>query len=110
MATACFLLFTFLPERPLFNVPFLRSCIAFLTFFEAPLEYFRAMIHPLGKWNFRCNRQNIIRFQAGTPREASVLPSGVIGSFGVPRMMITLSRLYSDGASAHAVVDELKAV
>ena len=31
MAIACFRLFTFLPERPLFNFPRLYSCIALLT-------------------------------------------------------------------------------
>jgi hypothetical protein len=44
MAIACFRLFTFLPERPLFNVPRLRSRIARATFDDAFLEYFRAMI------------------------------------------------------------------
>src|SRR5947207_12369430 len=39
MAIACFLLVTFLPERPLFSVPSLRSCIAFLTFFCAFFPY-----------------------------------------------------------------------
>jgi hypothetical protein len=32
MAIACLRLFTFLPERPLFSVPRLRSCIALRTF------------------------------------------------------------------------------
>jgi hypothetical protein len=40
MAIACFLLVTFLPDLPLFRVPSLRSCIAFLTFFCAFLPYF----------------------------------------------------------------------
>jgi hypothetical protein len=39
IAIACFLLVTFLPE-PLFNVPRLRSCIAFSTFLPAFLPYF----------------------------------------------------------------------
>src|SRR5437763_13059919 len=39
IAIACFLLVTFLPDSPLFNVPSLRSCIAFLTFFCAFLPY-----------------------------------------------------------------------
>jgi hypothetical protein len=43
MAIACFRLFTVLPLRPLLRVPSLRSCIAFSTFFEAPLEYFLAI-------------------------------------------------------------------
>ena len=44
IAIACFLLLTFLPLRPLRNVPFLRLCIARFTFFAAPREYFRAMV------------------------------------------------------------------
>jgi hypothetical protein len=44
MAIACFRLFTVLPLRPLLRVPSLRSCIAFSTFFEAPLEYFLATL------------------------------------------------------------------
>jgi hypothetical protein len=43
MAIACFLLVTFLPERPLLSVPFLRSCIAFFTSFPDSLLYFLAM-------------------------------------------------------------------
>jgi hypothetical protein len=39
------LLFTVLPERPLFSVPALRFFIARLTSVEAFLEYFRAMDH-----------------------------------------------------------------
>src|SRR5437660_5075537 len=39
IAIACFLLVTFLPERPLLRVPFFRSCIAFSTFSEAFLPY-----------------------------------------------------------------------
>src|SRR5439155_23428671 len=39
IAIACFLLVTFFPD-PLFRVPSLRSCIAFLTFFCAFLPYF----------------------------------------------------------------------
>src|SRR5256714_4247864 len=38
IAIACFLLVTFLPDLPLFSVPSLRSCIAFLTFFCAKRE------------------------------------------------------------------------
>jgi len=38
MAIACFLLVTFFPD-PLFSVPSLRSCIAFLTFFCAFFPY-----------------------------------------------------------------------
>ena len=40
IAIACLRLVTFLPERPLFSVPSLRSCIARSTFFEAFLLYF----------------------------------------------------------------------
>jgi hypothetical protein len=39
IAIACFRLFTFLPERPDFRVPRLRSCIACLTFVAAFLPY-----------------------------------------------------------------------
>src|SRR5687767_2428372 len=39
IATACFLLLTFLPDLPLFNVPFLRSRIAFSTSSAAFLPY-----------------------------------------------------------------------
>jgi hypothetical protein len=40
MATACFRLFTFFPDLPLFKVPFLRSRIAFSTSSPAFLPYF----------------------------------------------------------------------
>ena len=46
MAIACFLLFTFLPLRPLLSVPFLRLRIARFTSFDAPFEYLRAMRNP----------------------------------------------------------------
>jgi hypothetical protein len=39
MAIACFRLFTFFPDRPLFRVPFFRSRIAFATFSEAFFPY-----------------------------------------------------------------------
>src|SRR5262245_57487092 len=39
IAIACFLLVTFFPDRPLFSVPRLRSCIAFSTFADAFLPY-----------------------------------------------------------------------
>ena len=39
IAIACFLLVTFLPERPLLRVPFFRSCIALSTFVEAFSPY-----------------------------------------------------------------------
>jgi len=41
---ACFLLVTFLPERPLCKVPRLRSCIALLTFFAANLPYLAMLL------------------------------------------------------------------
>jgi hypothetical protein len=43
MAIACLRLVTFLPLRPLFSFPVLRSCIARSTFLLAPCEYLRAM-------------------------------------------------------------------
>ena len=53
IAIACFRLVTFLPERPLFNVPALRFFITRSTSADAFLEYFRAframMILPLAK-------------------------------------------------------------
>jgi hypothetical protein len=39
IAIACFLLVTFLPDRPLFSVPRFRSCIAFSTFSPAFFPY-----------------------------------------------------------------------
>jgi hypothetical protein len=48
IAIACLRLFTFRPERPLFNVPALRFFIVRLTSLDAFLEYFRAMIIPPG--------------------------------------------------------------
>jgi hypothetical protein len=39
MAMACLRLFTFFPERPLFNVPSFRSCIADATLLCAFLPY-----------------------------------------------------------------------
>jgi len=58
MAMACFFDFTLppFPPGPLFSVPFLRSCSAFLTFFDAFLEYLRAMFDPLAWRNVRNNR------------------------------------------------------
>jgi hypothetical protein len=44
MTIAWFRLFTVLPLRPVLRIPSLRSCIAFSTFFFAPLEYFLATI------------------------------------------------------------------
>ena len=54
---ACFLLVTFLPERPLLSVPLFRSCIARLTFFPAVLPYFAIALSPsiqLAKPLLRC--------------------------------------------------------
>ena len=39
IAIACLRLFTVFPERPLFNVPRLRSCIAFFTLLAAFFPY-----------------------------------------------------------------------
>src|SRR5512132_2131480 len=47
IAIACLRLVTFFPDRPLFSVPRLRSCIAFSTFSEALLPY-RAMATSTG--------------------------------------------------------------
>src|SRR6185369_17751605 len=46
IAIACFLLVTFLPERPLFSVPCFRSCIAFSTFSLAFLPYLAILPSP----------------------------------------------------------------
>jgi hypothetical protein len=43
IAMACFLLVTFLPEEPLFSVPFFRSFIAFSTLSDAFFPYLVAM-------------------------------------------------------------------
>lgn len=43
MAMACFRLVTFLPLRPLFNVPRFYLCMARSTSFEADFEYFCAI-------------------------------------------------------------------
>ncbi len=48
MAMACLRLVTFLPDRPLRNVPFLRSCIVFLTFDCAFLPYLATMASSIG--------------------------------------------------------------
>src|SRR5205814_339662 len=44
MAIACFLLVTFLPERPDFNCPRFLSCIAFSTLSCAPFEYLAIVV------------------------------------------------------------------
>src|SRR5260370_14051424 len=46
IAIACFLLVTFLPDRPLFRVPSFRSCIAFSTLSEAFLPYLAMLFLP----------------------------------------------------------------
>ena len=46
IAMACLRLVTFLPDRPLRNVPRLRSRIARATFFDAFLPYFLAISAP----------------------------------------------------------------
>jgi hypothetical protein len=47
IAIACFLLFTFLPLRPLRSLPDLRFFIALRTSLLADFEYFRAIENPL---------------------------------------------------------------
>jgi len=47
IAIACLRLVTFFPERPLFKVPRLRSCIALLTFCAAFFPYLAMVIPPL---------------------------------------------------------------
>jgi hypothetical protein len=47
IAIACFRLFTFLPDRPLFIVPLFRSRIACFTFWEAFLPYLAIAAPPL---------------------------------------------------------------
>src|SRR2546423_8567021 len=56
IAIACFLLVTFLPE-PLFSFPFLRSCIAFFTFFCAFFPYL-AIAH-LSSWFYTWSRKRL---------------------------------------------------
>jgi hypothetical protein len=53
MAIACFRLFTFFPERPLFRVPFFRSRIAFATFSEAFLPYLAITEPPRSRFAIR---------------------------------------------------------
>ena len=58
IAIACLRLLTLRPDRPLFNVPDLRSRIARPTFLPAFFEYFRAMIMlPLTGNNHRTLRR-----------------------------------------------------
>jgi hypothetical protein len=51
IAIACLRLVTFLPDRPLFRVPRLRSCIARFTFRWAFLPYFLAIVSSSGLAN-----------------------------------------------------------
>jgi hypothetical protein len=53
IAMACLRLFTVLPERPLFRVPRLRSCIAFFTFSPAFFPYLDAICSPF-QWGTHC--------------------------------------------------------
>jgi hypothetical protein len=75
IAIACFLLVTFLPERPLRSVPRLRSFIAFLTLVDAFLPYL-AMSHSLdlGRVDVAVHRATLYqKFPAdGCPSGASV--------------------------------------
>jgi hypothetical protein len=50
IAMACFLLVTFLPDRPLFSFPVFRSCIAFSTFSDAFLPYLAMFLLPSSRW------------------------------------------------------------
>ena len=63
MAMACLRLFTFLPDRPLFSVPFLRSCIARSTFSDAFLAYLAICLLLLRvPGRFLCNASCVPRF------------------------------------------------
>ena len=69
IAIACFLLVTFLPDRPLFNVPFFRSRIAFSTFFDAFLLYL-AMSQPPFAYLIgpqQATRNNVSTFRLSNP-------------------------------------------
>src|ERR671919_1417034 len=59
IAMACFLLVTFLPDRPLFRVPFFRSCMAFSTFLDAFLLYLAIFVTP---FSFPCIVECLICF------------------------------------------------
>src|SRR5437868_3494501 len=60
IAIACFLLVTFLPERPLFSMPCFRSCIAFSTFLPAFFPYLAICDHLLGSIH-RLHRFSVFR-------------------------------------------------
>jgi len=71
IAIACLRLFTFLPERPLFSVPRLRSCIARFTLLRALLPYFEAMTHSSAERKVRGVKPDSAgprKFQAPTER------------------------------------------
>jgi len=71
IAIACLRLFTFLPERPLFSVPRLRSCIARFTLLRALLPYFEAMTHSSAERKVRGVKPDTAgprKFQAATGR------------------------------------------
>jgi len=72
IAIACFLLVTFFPDRPLFNVPFFRSCIAFSTFFDAFLLYLAMRQPPFNQIAYPVFRQACAVFRIG--REALPWP------------------------------------
>src|SRR5206468_10635965 len=59
MAMACFRLFTFLPERPLFSLPRLNSCIALLTCFLEPRPYLAMTLSFQWAW-FASSTQELI--------------------------------------------------
>jgi hypothetical protein len=62
IAIACLRLLTFLPERPLFNVPALRFFIARPTSVDAFFEYLRAMVFlRLAKNNHRWHAKFLAR-------------------------------------------------
>src|SRR6266851_1968350 len=64
IAIACFLLVTFLPDRPLFRVPSFRSCIAFSTLSDAFLPYLAMILPPsvVGRLKKTCINDNKNRF------------------------------------------------
>jgi len=68
IAMACFRLLTLFPERPLFNVPRLRSCMALATFFDAASLYFRAITPPLIDQNYLIFFVSLVRLAAKAAR------------------------------------------
>lgn len=65
---ACFRLVTLLPDRPLFNVPSFRLCIARATFLAAPLEYFRAIIVSAMDCRIRISAEDDVMFPRSNKR------------------------------------------